>query len=186
MYKLKEYYLNCIVPTFIVNKRFSNIMEVPKIEKIVINVCFGSLRSSKSIIENVKNSLMLISGQKAVITKARKSISGFKLREGDAIGCKVTLRRQRMYDFLEKLLYIVIPRIKDFNGLSVKSFDGNGNFTLALKECIIFSEIAYENVDRSYGMDITIVTSAKNNIDGLALLESFNFPFKKELYMNNI
>ena len=122
---------------------------------------------------------MLISGQKAVITKARKSISGFKLREGEAVGCKVTLRKQRMYDFLEKLLYIVIPRIKDFNGLKADSFDGKGNFTLGMKEHIIFSEIAYENIDCSYGLDITIVTSAKNDTDGLALLESFNFPFKK-------
>lgn len=186
MSKLKEYYLNFVVPTFIKNKRFSNIMEVPKIEKVILNIGFGSLRSSKNAVENIKSSLMLISGQKAVITKARKSISGFKLREGDAIGCKVTLRRQRMYDFLEKLLYIVIPRIKDFNGLSANSFDGNGNFTLGMKEHTIFSEIIYENIERSYGMDITIVTSARNNEDGLALLESFNFPFKKEPCIKNI
>lgn len=179
MSKLKDHYLNFVAPTFIKNKRFLNIMEVPKIEKIVINVGFGSLRSRKNIIENIKSSVMLISGQKAVITKARKSISGFKLREGEAVGCKVTLRKQRMYDFLEKLLYIVIPRIKDFNGLKADSFDGKGNFTLGMKEHIIFSEIAYENIDCSYGLDITIVTSAKNDTDGLALLESFNFPFKK-------
>lgn len=179
MCNLQHYYLKNIVPQFLNKKEFSNVMSVPKITKIVLNTSFGALKTNKTSINNIKNELMLISGQKVVITKARKSISSFKLRKGEIIGCSVTLRRARMYDFLERLLFVAIPRITDFRGLNTNSFDGNGNFSLGVKEQIIFSEIDYDSVDSLRGLDITIVTSASTDSTGLALLKAFNFPFKK-------
>lgn len=156
---------------------FKNPMEVPKIEKIVINMGVGeALRDSKSA-ENAFNDLMAITGQKPVLAKAKKSIATFRLREGAVIGCKVTLRRKKMYEFLDRVINIALPRVRDFRGLSVKSFDGNGNISFGIKEQIIFPEIEYDQIDAVRGMDITIVTSAKNAEEAKALIKGFNMPF---------
>ncbi len=154
----------------------ANTMAVPKLEKIIINMGVGEASQDKSKIEGAVNDLMLISGQKPIVTLARKSVAGFKLREGSKVGAKVTLRKEKMYEFLDRLVNIALPRVRDFRGLSKKSFDGKGNFSLGLKEQIIFPEIDYDNLDSLRGMDITIVTSAKNDEEGLALLKSFNLP----------
>ena len=154
----------------------ANTMAVPKLEKIIINMGVGEASQDKSKIEGAVNDLMLISGQKPIVTLARKSVAGFKLREGSKVGVKVTLRKEKMYEFLDRLVNIALPRVRDFRGLAKKSFDGNGNFSLGLKEQIIFPEIDYDNLDSLRGMDITIVTSAKNDEEGLALLKSFNLP----------
>jgi len=155
-----------------------NINEVPKIEKIVLNMGVGEATSDKKKIEGAINDLTLISGQKVTITKARKSVATFKLREGMNIGCKVTLRKERMYEFLDRLINISLPRVRDFRGLSSKSFDGRGNYSLGIKEQIVFPEINYDDVDTIRGLDIVICTTAKNNEEALALLKKFNFPFR--------
>ena len=157
----------------------NNVMAVPKLTKVVINMGVGEALTDKKHLESAVNDLELIAGQKAVITKASKSVASFKLREGWPVGCKVTLRGDRMYDFIERLVNIAIPRERDFRGLSVKSFDGQGNYTMGIKEHIIFPEINYDNIDKIRGMDICINTSASNNEDAKALLEVLNFPFKK-------
>ena len=151
-------------------------MAIPKIEKISINMGVGEASQDKGKIDSAVNDLKLISGQQPVITKARKSVAGFKLREGVNVGVKVTLRKQKMYEFLDRLVNIALPRVRDFRGLSKKSFDGKGNYSLGLKEQIVFPEIDYDNLDSLRGMDITIVTSAKNDEQGLELLKSFNLP----------
>ena len=151
-------------------------MAIPKIEKISINMGVGEASQDKGKIDGAVNDLKLISGQQPVITKARKSVAGFKLREGVNVGVKVTLRKQKMYEFLDRLVNIALPRVRDFRGLSKKSFDGKGNYSLGLKEQIVFPEIDYDNLDSLRGMDITIVTSAKNDEQGLELLKSFNLP----------
>lgn len=158
---------------------YNNIMEVPKFEKIVINIGLGKALADKKILDHAMSDLTKIAGQKPVLTYARKSISNFKLRKGYPIGIKVTLRNERMYNFLEKLIAIVIPRIRDFRGLSAHAFDGKGNYTFGIKEQIVFPEIDYDKVDALRGMDITLVTTAKTNKEAYALLKVFNFPFKE-------
>ena len=155
-----------------------NIFEVPKLEKIVVNIGVGEAVSDSKVVNNAIEDLSLITGQKPVVTKARKSIAGFKLRKGLNIGCKVTLRKKRMYEFLDRLVYIALPRVRDFKGLSKKAFDGHGNYSIGIKEQIIFPEINYDKVDKVRGMDITIITSTKNQDHAYELLKSFNLPFK--------
>lgn len=155
-----------------------NVMEVPKITKITLNMGVGEALGDKKVLENAVADMTKIAGQKPVVTKARKSIAGFKVREAWPIGCKVTLRNERMYEFLERLISISIPRIRDFRGISPKSFDGRGNFAMGVTEQIIFPEIDYDKVDALRGMDITITTTARTNDEGRALLKAFNFPFK--------
>ena len=157
-----------------------NIMLVPKIEKIVLNMGVGDAVGQAKLLEGALSDMETIAGQKPVITRAKKSLASFKLREGQAIGCKVTLRGDRMYEFLDRLISLAIPRIRDFRGLPPKSFDGNGNYTFGVTEQLMFPEIDYDQVDTTRGMDITIVTTAKSNEHGKALLDAFNFPFRRE------
>jgi large subunit ribosomal protein L5 len=154
-------------------------MEVPRITKITLNMGVGEALTDKKVLENAVADMEAISGQKAVITKARKSVAGFKVREGWPIGCKVTLRSERMYDFLDRLISISIPRIRDFRGLNPKSFDGQGNYSMGIKEQIIFPEIEFDKIDKTRGMDITITTTAKTAEESRALLTAFKFPFRK-------
>ena len=179
MAKLHEVYKDKVVAELQEKFGFSSVMQVPQIEKITLNMGVGEALADKKILENAVADLEAISGQKPLITKARKSVAGFKIREGYPIGCKVTLRGERMWDFFERLVSIAIPRIRDFRGVSAKSFDGRGNYSMGVREQIIFPEIDYDKVDRVRGMDITITTSAKSDEEGRALLEAFNFPFKK-------
>ena len=176
MARLKELYELEIKKSLKEKLGFKNDMAIPKIEKISINMGVGEASQDKGKIDGAVNDLKLISGQQPVITKARKSVAGFKLREGVNVGVKVTLRKQKMYEFLDRLVNIALPRVRDFRGLSKKSFDGKGNYSLGLKEQIVFPEIDYDNLDSLRGMDITIVTSAKNDEQGLELLKSFNLP----------
>ena len=176
MARLKKLYETEIKKSLKSKLGFKNDMAIPKIEKISINMGVGEASQDKGKIEGAVNDLKLISGQQPVITKARKSVAGFKLREGVNVGVKVTLRKHKMYEFLDRLVNIALPRVRDFRGLSKKSFDGKGNFSLGLKEQIVFPEIDYDNLDSLRGMDITIVTSAKNDEQGLELLKSFNLP----------
>lgn len=178
MARLKEVYKTEIAPKLQKELGIENVMEIPRITKITLNMGVGEALADKKILENAVNDLTLISGQKPVITKARKSVAGFKVREGWPIGCKVTLRSDRMYEFLERLISIAIPRIRDFRGVSPKSFDGRGNFAMGVSEQIIFPEIDYDKVDALRGLDITITTTAKNDDEGRALLRAFNFPLK--------
>ena len=157
---------------------FKNIFEVPKLVKIVVNMGVGEAVSDSKVINKAIEDLSLITGQKPVITKAKKSIAGFKLRKGVNIGCKVTLRKKRMFEFLDRLIFIALPRVRDFKGLSKKSFDGNGNYSIGIKEQIIFPEIDYDKVDKIRGMDITITTTTTNQDHAYELLKSFNLPFK--------
>jgi large subunit ribosomal protein L5 len=157
-----------------------NVMLVPKIEKIVLNMGVGDAVGQAKLLEGALSDMETIAGQKPVITRAKKSLASFKLREGQAIGCKVTLRGDRMYEFLDRLISLAIPRIRDFRGLPPKSFDGNGNYTFGVTEQLMFPEIDYDKVDTTRGMDITIVTTAKTNDEGKALLDAFNFPFRRE------
>ena len=157
-----------------------NIMLVPKIEKIVLNMGVGDAVGQAKLLEGALSDMETIAGQKPVITRAKKSLASFKLREGQAIGCKVTLRGDRMYEFLDRLISLAIPRIRDFRGLPPKSFDGNGNYTFGVTEQLMFPEIDYDKVDTTRGMDITIVTTAKTNEEGKALLDAFNFTFRRE------
>ncbi len=158
----------------------SNIMEVPKVSKIVVNMGVGEAVTRSAALEGAIEDLAVISGQRPMVTRAKKSIAGFKLREGSAIGAKVTLRGDRMYEFLDRLINLAIPRVRDFRGLSLKSFDGNGNYTFGVTEQLIFPEIEYDKIDSTRGMDITIVTTANNDQEGRALLDSFSFPFRTE------
>ena len=178
MAQLKEYYQKEVVPALAQQFGFSNTMRVPRITKVVLNMGLGEAVADKKILENAANDLGLISGQKVVVTKARKSIAGFKIREGWPIGCKVTLRGERMYEFLERLVGIAIPRIRDFRGLSPRSFDGRGNFAMGVNEQIIFPEIDYDKIDTLRGLDITITTTAQNDDEGRALLTALRFPFR--------
>lgn len=179
MSRMKELYKKEIVPALMNELGYKNIMQVPKIEKITLNMGVGEALGDKKQIDYAVADLTLLSGQKPVVTKARKSVAGFKIREGFPIGCKVTLRGDRMWDFLERLVDISIPRIRDFRGLNSKSFDGRGNYSMGIKEQIIFPEIEYDKVDKLRGMDITITTSANSDDEGRALLKAFNFPFRK-------
>ena len=179
MNRLKEMYNEKIVPSLKEKFQYSNVMEVPKLEKIVINMGVGDAAGNSKMLEAAVADLELISGQKPVITKAKKAIAGFKIREGQGIGCKVTLRGENMYNFLDKLISITLPRVRDFRGISTKAFDGRGNYTLGLNEQLIFSEIEFDNVVKVRGMDIVFVTTAKTNEEALALLKGFGMPFKK-------
>ena len=179
MNRLKEKYLNEIVPSLQNKYNYKSVMEVPKLEKIVINIGVGDATGNSKLLEAACADLELISGQKPVITKAKKSIAGFKLREGQAIGCKVTLRGENMYNFLDKLVSISLPRVRDFRGVSPKAFDGRGNYTLGIKEQLIFNEIEYDNVVKVRGMDIVLVTTAKSNAEAYDLLNELGIPFRK-------
>ncbi len=179
MNRLKAKYNTEIVPSLKEKYNYKNVMEVPKLEKIVVNIGCGDASSNSKLLEAAMNDLKTITGQQPVATKAKKSIAGFKLREGQAIGCKVTLRGENMYNFLDKLISITLPRVRDFRGISNKAFDGRGNYTLGLTEQLIFSEIEYDNVVKVRGMDIVFVTTAKTNEEASDLLKGFGMPFKK-------
>ena len=176
MTRLQEHYKEVVRPELISAFNYGNQMEVPKIEKVVINMGVGEAASDSKKIEAAANEISLISGQKQVVIKSRKSVATFKLREGMSVGCKVTLRRDRMYEFMDRLINIALPQVRDFRGLSPKSFDGRGNYALGLKEQIVFPEIDYDTVDEMRGMDIVIVTSAKTNDEARALLKGLNLP----------
>jgi large subunit ribosomal protein L5 len=178
MATLKSKYKSEIVPQLKEELGLANIMEVPRVTKITLNMGVGEALGDKKVLEHAVADMEKISGQKAVVTKARKSIAGFKVRDGWPIGCKVTLRSDRMYEFLERLISIAIPRVRDFRGTSPKSFDGRGNFAMGVTEQIIFPEIEYDKIDTLRGMDITITTSARTDDEGRALLRAFNFPLK--------
>lgn len=179
MAKFKELYVNEIQPKLKESFGYSSVMAVPRITKITLNMGVGEAAADKKAIEGALNDLTLISGQKPIVTKARKSVAGFKIRQGWPIGAKVTLRGERMYEFLERLVSISIPRIRDFRGLSPKAFDGRGNYSMGIKEQIVFPEIDYDKIDKIRGLDITITTTANTDEEGRALLEAFNFPLKK-------
>lgn len=178
MTRMQEHYANNVVPQLQEKFNYKSAMEVPRITKISINMGLGEAVGNKKIIENAVADIEAIAGQKPVVTLARKSVAGFKIRDGWPIGAKVNLRRDRMYEFLDRLISIAIPRIRDFRGLNHKSFDGRGNYTFGLKEQIVFPEIDYDKVDALRGMDVTITTSAKSNDEAEALLRAFNFPLK--------
>ncbi|MGI6781779.1 MAG: 50S ribosomal protein L5 [Acholeplasmataceae bacterium] len=179
MSRIKEKYQATVVPELMKEFDYTSVMEVPKIEKIVVNMGLGDAVQNPKIVEDAVNELTLITGQKPVITKARKSISNFKLREGMIVGAKVTLRGEKMYYFFDKLVSIALPRVRDFRGLSKDSFDGRGNYTLGVREQLIFPEIKFDDVKKVRGMDIVIVTTAKTDQEGRALLTHLGMPFKK-------
>ena len=179
MAKLHDYYRDQVVNELKNKFGYKSVMKVPRIEKITLNMGVGEALTDKKLLDNAVADLAAISGQKPLVTKARKSVAGFKIRQGYPIGCKVTLRGERMWEFFERLITIAVPRIRDFRGLSAKSFDGRGNYSMGVREQIIFPEIDYDKVDRVRGLDITITTTAKNDEEGQALLAAFNFPFRK-------
>ena len=179
MAKLHDYYRDQVVNELKNKFGYKSVMQVPRIEKITLNMGVGEALTDKKLLDNAVADLAAISGQKPLVTKARKSVAGFKIRQGYPIGCKVTLRGERMWEFFERLITIAVPRIRDFRGLSAKSFDGSGNYSMGVREQIIFPEIDYDKVDRVRGLDITITTTAKNDEEGQALLAAFNFPFRK-------
>ena len=177
--RLQEFYHNKVVPQLRASLELANPMEVPRITKITVNMGVGEAVADKKVMDAATADMAKITGQKPAVTKAKKSVATFKVRDGQAIGCKVTLRGDRMYEFLDRLVSIAIPRIRDFRGISTRSFDGRGNYSLGVKEQIIFPEIQYDQIDQIRGMDITISTSARDDKHGRALLEAFNFPFRK-------
>jgi large subunit ribosomal protein L5 len=177
--RLEQYYRDTVVSQLKESLGLANVMEVPKITKITVNMGVGEAVADKKIMDNAVADLTKITGQKPLVTRARKSVATFKVRDGLAIGAKVTLRGSRMYEFLDRLVNIAMPRIRDFRGVSPRSFDGRGNYNFGVKEQIIFPEIAYDQIDAIRGMDITITTTAKDDKSGRALLEAFNFPFRK-------
>ena len=179
MSRLQEYYEKTVVPQLREELGVKNVMEIPRITKITLNMGLGEAIGNKKVLESASDDLSRISGQKPVITMARKSVANFKVREGWPIGCKVTLRRERMYEFLDRLISVAIPRIRDFRGLSPKAFDGRGNYSMGLREQIVFPEIDYDKVDAIRGLDVTITTSARNDDEARALLKAFNFPIRK-------
>jgi large subunit ribosomal protein L5 len=178
MARLKEVYKKDVVPALIKQFGYQSTMEVPRIDKIVLNMGVGEAVGDKKLLENASGDMAKISGQKPVVTKARKAIAVFKIREGYPIGCMVTLRKERMYEFLDRLISIALPRVRDFRGVSGRSFDGRGNFNMGVKEQIIFPEIEYDKIDAVRGMNITITTTAKTDAEAKALLAAFRFPFK--------
>ncbi|KUM51468.1 MULTISPECIES: 50S ribosomal protein L5 [Rheinheimera] len=179
MAKLHEIYKDTVVPELFKQFGYTSVMQVPRIVKITLNMGVGEAVADKKILDNAVADLTAIAGQKPLVTKARKSVAGFKIREGYPIGAKVTLRGERMWEFLERLVSIAIPRIRDFRGVNPKSFDGRGNYSMGVREQIIFPEIDYDKVDAVRGLDITITTTARTDDEGRALLAAFNFPFKK-------
>ncbi len=178
MARLKSFYREKVVEQLKKDLNCANVMDVPRITKITVNMGVGEAATDKKVLEHAVSDLTKITGQKPVVTNARKSVAGFKIREGWPIGCKVTLRGDRMYEFLDRLISIAIPRVRDFRGLSSKSFDGRGNYSMGVREQIIFPEIEYDKIDQLRGMDITITTTAKTDEQGRALLRAFNFPFR--------
>ena len=176
--RLEEFYKKSVVKSLIEKFGYKSAMEVPRIHKITLNMGLGEAAADKKIVEFAVRDMTAISGQKPIVTMSKKSIAGFKIRDGWPIGCKVTLRRQHMYEFLDRLINIAIPRIRDFRGISGKAFDGRGNYSMGVKEQIIFPEIDYDKIDVLRGMDITITTNAKTDAEAKALLEAFKFPFK--------
>ncbi|MEJ2480299.1 MAG: 50S ribosomal protein L5 [Acidihalobacter sp.] len=178
MSRLKEVYKEQIVPQLMERFQYRSVMQVPRIEKITLNMGLGEAVADKKVVDNALNDLSLISGQRGVATYARKSIAGFKIRDGWPIGAKVTLRSERMYEFLDRLVSVALPRVRDFRGVSPKSFDGRGNFSMGVKEQIIFPEIDYDKLDALRGMDIVITTSARTDEEARELLAAFNFPFR--------
>ena len=179
MARLQQYYREKIVPQLQSGLGVENVMQVPRITKITVNMGVGEAVADRKIMDAAVADLQKITGQKPLVTKAKKAIASFKLRQGLPVGCKVTLRGPRMYEFLDRLINVAMPRIRDFRGVSPRAFDGRGNYTLGVKEQIIFPEIQYDQIDQVRGMDITISTTAKDNKQGRALLEAFNFPFRK-------
>ena len=177
--RLRAHFENVVRAELTKQRGYSNRMQVPKITKVVLNMGIGEGVADRKKVDNAANDLSLIAGQKAVITKSRKSIATYKLRDGQAIGCKVTLRKTRMYDFIDRLVTIALPRVRDFRGLNPKSFDGRGNFSLGIKEHIVFPEIDFDKVTDAWGLDITVCTSARNDDEARALLTAFNFPFRQ-------
>lgn len=178
MARLQQYYKEKIVPELMARFQYGSVMQVPRLEKITLNMGVGEAVADKKILQNAVEDLTKISGQRPIVTHARKSIAGFKIREGMPVGCKVTLRRERMYEFLDRLISVTIPRIRDFRGLNPRSFDGRGNYSMGVKEQIIFPEIDYDKIDALRGMDITITSTAKTDAEARALLELFKFPFR--------
>ena len=179
MSRLKDQYLNDIVPAMVEKFGYKNIMEVPKIEKIVVNMGVGEAKDNAKLLESAVKDMEMITGQKAVTTKAKNSVANFKIREGMAIGCKTTLRGEKMYEFADRLINLALPRVRDFRGVSADSFDGRGNYALGIKEQIIFPEIEYDKVDKVRGMDIIFVTTAKTDEEARELLRLFGMPFEK-------
>ena len=178
MARLQDFYKDTVVKQLQEQFNYQSVMEVPRITKITLNMGVGEAVGDKKVMEHAVSDMTKISGQKPIVTNARKSIAGFKIREGWPIGCKVTLRRDRMFEFLDRLISIAIPRIRDFRGLNPKSFDGRGNYSMGVKEQIIFPEIDYDKIDALRGLDITITTTARTDDEGRALLEAFKFPFR--------
>jgi large subunit ribosomal protein L5 len=177
--RLKEHYKKTVMPALVKQFGYSNVMAVPKVEKISLNIGLGEATQNAKLLDGAVNELTQIAGQKPVITKARKSIAQFKLREGNSIGCAVTLRGDRMYEFLDRLVNVTLPRVRDFRGVSTKSFDGRGNYTLGLKDQLIFPEIDYNKVEKKKGMNVCITTTAKSDAEGLALLKQLGMPFRQ-------
>ncbi len=178
MSRLKTVYKETLVPQLVEKLELKNIMEAPRITKVTLNMGVGEAVTDKKVMARATADMELIAGQKPIVINARKSVATFKIRDGWPVGCKVTLRRERMYEFLDRLVNISIPRIRDFRGLSRKSFDGRGNYSFGITEQIMFPEIDFDKIDTIRGMDITITTSARNDVEGLVLLQAFNFPFK--------
>ncbi len=178
MSRLQTAYREEVVGRLMDKFGYRTVMQVPRLEKITLNMGVGEAIADKKVMENAVSDLRLIAGQQPIVTKARKSVAAFKIREGWAVGCKVTLRRERMYEFLDRLINVAIPRIRDFRGLSAKAFDGRGNYSMGVKEQIVFPEIDYDKIDALRGLDITITTSAPTDEEGRALLEAFKFPFR--------
>jgi large subunit ribosomal protein L5 len=178
MARLKDFYKDSVVKAMTEQFGYTSVMQVPRIDKITLNMGVGEAVADKKVMEHAVGDMEKIAGQKAIVTKAKKSVAAFKIRDDYPVGCKVTLRRERMYEFLDRLVTVAIPRIRDFRGISAKSFDGRGNYNMGVKEQIIFPEIDYDKIDTIRGMDITITTTAQTNEEGLALLKLFNFPFK--------
>ena len=179
MARLKEMYQNEIVEAMIKKFGYKNIMEVPKLDKIVINMGVGEAKDNAKVLDSAVRDLEIITGQKAVLTKAKKSVTNFKLREGMAIGCKVTLRGEKMYEFADRLINLALPRVRDFRGVNANAFDGRGNYALGIKEQLIFPEIEYDKVDKVRGMDVIVVTTAETDEEARELLTQFGMPFKK-------
>lgn len=175
---MQEHYRESVVKQLTEQFKYANPMQVPRITKITVNMGVGEAVGDRKVLDNAVGDMTLIVGQKPVITRARQSIAGFKIRQGWPIGCKVTLRRERMYEFLDRLINVAIPRIRDFRGFSPRGFDGRGNYSLGVREQIIFPEVDYDKVDALRGMDITVTTTARTNEEGRALLAAFNFPFR--------
>ncbi len=178
MARLKEFYQQTVVPQLMKQFNYASVMEVPRVTKVTLNMGVGEAVADKKIMDNALEDMTKIAGQKPVTTLSRKSIAGFKIREGIPIGCKVTLRRERMYEFMDRLISVAIPRIRDFRGLNGRSFDGRGNYSMGIKEQIIFPEIEYDKIDAIRGMDITITTTAKTDAEARALLMAFNLPLR--------